>query len=220
MANKEGIVFEDVARQIAPDQAVYDIDGIKLGTVVQYDTQTGWMMVEKGVFVPKDLYIPFSAVTNIDPREIYLSLSKDTLQRDYASPPPRTSVAERTVEPGGTQTIAVTTEPSGYNTAPVVVDRAHLDELRNRIVLGMRVYTTDGADVGKVKRYDPVTGWMLVERGVLTHRDLYVPVTVVESVDGGASEVYLSVHTTDLQRNQVNEPADVFFVEAKATPVL
>jgi hypothetical protein len=101
-----------------------------------------------------------------------------------------------------------------------VVDRAHVDELRNRIVLGMRVYTTDGADVGKVKRYDPVTGWMLVERGVLTHRDLYVPVTVVESVDGGASEVYLSVHTTDLQRNQVNEPADVFFVEAQATPVL
>jgi hypothetical protein len=95
-----------------------------------------------------------------------------------------------------------------------------VDELRNRIVLGMHVYTVDGSEVGTVKRYDPVTGWMMVEKGVFTHRDLYVPVTVVESVESSSSAVYLSVNMEDLQRNQVDEPADVFFAEARATPIL
>src|SRR5689334_1711739 len=94
MADKYGVVIENVKQKIAPGQEVYDIDGHKLGVVDQYDLQAGWMKVEKGTFVPRDLYIPFSAITSIDPREIYLSLSKDMLQRDYASPPPRTTVLE------------------------------------------------------------------------------------------------------------------------------
>jgi hypothetical protein len=198
MADKLGVLIEDVRRQIAPGQEVYDLDGHKLGVVDQYDRQAGWMKVEKGVFVPRDLYIPFSAITSIDPREIYLSLSRDTLQRDYASPPPRTTVTEL----GEKTTIAITTEPSGYDGAPVPVDSARVDELRQRIALGMRVFTVDGVEVGTVKRYDPVTGLMLVDKGVFTHRDLYVPVTVVESVEGGSGEIYLSVYTTDLQRIQ------------------
>jgi hypothetical protein len=195
MADKQGVVIENVKQEIAPGQEVYDIDGHKLGIVDQYDLQAGWMKVEKGTVVPRDLYIPFSAITSIDPLEIYLSLSRDTLQRDYASPPPRTTIVE------GGET-AITTEPSGYDGAPVVVDRARVDEMRQRISQGMRVFTADGAEVGTVKRFDQVTGLMLVEKGVFTHRDLYVPVTVVESVEGGSSEIYLSVYTTDLQRMQ------------------
>jgi hypothetical protein len=202
MADKVGVLIEDVRQQIAPDQEVYDLDGNKVGIVDQYDLQAGWMKVEKGLFMVKDLYIPFSAIASIDPREIYLSLSKDTLQRDYASPPPRTT----RLDAGERTTMAITTEPSGYDGAPVEVHRARVDELRPRIAQGMRVYATDGAEVGTVKRYDLVTGWMMVEKGVFTHSDLYVPVTVVESVDGGTNEIHLSVYITDLQRMQQTIP--------------
>ena len=175
------------------------------------------MTVESGNLAIKDLYIPFSAITAIDPREIYVSLSRDALRRDYASPPPRTTIVERGKS-------AITTEPSGYDGAPVVVDRAAIDTLRSHIELGMRVYAADQVEVGTVKRYNPVTGWMLVEAGVMpppkppkpgtpvaevfARRELRVPVTVVEGVVEDDRAIYLSVHLTDLQRLQQAEPAD------------
>ena len=217
MADEYGLVIKDIRQRIAAGQQVYDLDGDRVGFVHQFDLDAGWMTVESGHLVFKELYIPFSAITAIDPREIYLSLSTDTLRRDYASPPPRTT----SVEEGKT---AITTEPSGYDGVPVVVDRAAIDKLRSRIELGMRVYTADDAEVGTVKRYNPATGWMLAEAGVMpppkpstpvagvfTRRTLRVPVTVVESVVGDKRAIYLSVHMTDLQRIQRAEPADASF---------
>jgi hypothetical protein len=80
MANEQGLILEDVRRQMALDLQVYDLDGTKVGTIVQYDTDAGWMMVQQGVFTEKDLYIPFSTITSIDPREVYVSLPKDVLK--------------------------------------------------------------------------------------------------------------------------------------------
>jgi hypothetical protein len=58
---------------------------------------------------------------------------------------------------------------------------------------------------------------MLVEHGMLSRHDVFVPVTVVGSVNLDAGEVYLTVRATDLQRLQGTEPAHVVFVEAQAT---
>jgi hypothetical protein len=109
MANEQGLILEDVRRQMALDLQVYDLDGTKVGTIVQYDTDAGWMMVQQVVFTEKDLYIPFSTITSIDPREVYVSLPKDVLKRDYSSPPARTTVVEETAEPGVAETTALTT---------------------------------------------------------------------------------------------------------------
>ena len=215
MANEQGVILEDVRGQMALDLQVYDLDGTKVGTIVQYDTDAGWMMVQQGVFTEKDLYIPFSTITSIDPREVYVSQPKDVLKRDYSSPPARTTVVEETAEPGVVETTALTMEPSGYDGAPLVVERTHVDDLKGQIATNMRVYTASGDEIGKIKRYDAVTGWMLVEKGLLTRRDLYVPVTVVETVDRAENAVYLTFSKDDLQRLSDAEPVDVFFVEAQ-----
>jgi hypothetical protein len=228
MADTHGIAVEDIVRQMAVGLKVYDVNGDRLGTVQDYDTDTGWMQVVKGVFIEKDLYIPFSAITSIDPREIYLALPKDVLARDYANPPARTTTTEVDPGPGARAggAIALTTEASGYDGAPIVVDRAHVDELKARIKAGMRVYTAGPEEVGKIKRYgpeevgtikhyDPVTGWMLVETGVFSHHDLYIPATLVDDVDRADDIVMLAVNAQDLQRLQRTAPTDAVVVEAQ-----
>jgi hypothetical protein len=217
MANKQGMILEDVARQMATDLEVYDVDGHKVGRVVQYDTAAGWMRVEHGMFNEKDIYIPFNIITNIDRREAYVAAPMAVLQRDYSSPPARTTVAETADDLGVVETIAVTAEPSGYDGAPVVVERTRVDDFRRKITPHMHVYAATGEEIGRVKHYDPVSGWMLVEKGVFTQRDLYVPVTVVDAVDPDAKTVYLTVSTNDLQRLSDSKPVDVFFVEARVS---
>jgi hypothetical protein len=99
MANLQEIVVEDITRLMAVGLAVYDVAGNKVGTVAQYDADAGWMKVDHRVFAPtdRDLYLPFGAIRSIDPREIYLSLAKDVLERDYGSLAPRAPRDERVV---------------------------------------------------------------------------------------------------------------------------
>ena len=216
MADTHGIIVQDIARQMALDLKVYDVNGDRVGAVQDYDTDTGWMQVVKGVFIEKDLYIPFSAITSIDPREIYLALPKDVLTRDYANPPARTTTTEVDPGPGAEagEAIALTTEASGYDGTPIVVDRAHVDELKARIQTGMRVYTAGLEAVGTIKHYDPVTGWMLVDTGFARH-DLYIPATLVDDVAREDRSVRLAVHAPDLQRLQRTAPTDAVVVEAQ-----
>jgi hypothetical protein len=97
MADQQGVVVKNIARRMAVGLAVYDEAGNKVGTVAQYDTNAGWMKVNHRVFAPTDLdlYLPFRTIKSIDPREIYLSLAKDVLERDYSSLVPRTPLVER-----------------------------------------------------------------------------------------------------------------------------
>jgi hypothetical protein len=92
----------------------------------------------------------------------------------------------------------------------------------------MRVYTAGPEEVGKIKRYGPeevgkikrydsVTGWMLVETGVFSRHDLYLPATLVDDVDRENHIVTLAVNAQDLQRLQRTGPADAVVVEAKET---
>jgi ribosomal 30S subunit maturation factor RimM len=212
MANIEGVITEDIAATIGIGLNVYDNEGKKLGSVDDVDRKTGYFMVQVNPFSEKELYIPFNLITNIDPRELYVSRSKDELHREFSTPPAHTTVVEAY---GGHET-AITTESSGYDGYPVVVERAKIDKLRKHIHTGNHVYTTEMADLGKIKKYDSVTGWMLIEKGVLSQKhDLMVPVTVVDYVDHDTGEVYLAASKADLDRMQHLEPADVVFVEAQ-----
>ena len=94
------------------------------------------------------------------------------------------------------------------------VDCAHLNAFRDVIGTGMHVYTNTGDDVGKIKRFDPFTGGTLVEKGLFSQHDLYMPITVVQRVDVEAGAVYLTVSTEHVQRIDGSEPAAVLFVEA------
>jgi hypothetical protein len=214
MANVDGIITEDIANTIAPGLTVYDNAGKKVGTVDFADRTNGYAMIQANPFSEKDLYVPFSLITNIDPRDLFLSISKDELHRDYTSPPARTTIVE---DADGKET-AVTTQASGYDGAPIVVDRAKIDKLQKHIATGDHVFTAEMTDLGTIKQYDRVTGWMMIERGVLSGKhDLMVPVTVVDNVDRDTHEVFLAASSADLQRMQHLEPANVVFVDAQVT---
>jgi hypothetical protein len=211
MSDNTGIINEYVAETIAPGQVVYDNVGKVVGSVDFTDTEHGYATVLTNPFSEEAVYIPFRLITNIDPQELYLSLPKEELDRDHRTPPPRSTTVERV---SGT-TVATTSEPSGYDGRRVVVDQVRLDELRLQIAVGDRVYTSELTDLGTIKQYDPVTGWMLVEKRVIPKHDLMLPVTIVGDVDRLTQEVYLTVSESDLRRMQRAEPANVVFVDAQ-----
>lgn len=212
MANIEDITTEDIGKTINIGQKVYDNQGKRLGTVDLVDQETGYVLVEESPFAEKDLYIPFSRITSIDARELYLSLSREELLRDYADPPPRSTLVTKE----GKKELATTIEPSGYDGDPIVVERARIDTLRKQIATGDRVESSDAVEVGTVKQYDPVTGWMLIAKGPPPHKtNLMVPVTVVRDVDRDAQVISLVTSRADLERMQPREPADVVFVKGE-----
>lgn len=217
MANLGAIVTEDIRKTIAIGQSVYDNEGAKVGTIDMVDDDTGYFKMQlrplpekrDNPLAPKTLYVPFRLITNIDPRELFVSVSNDELRRDYADPPLRSTAV---VDVDGTA-VDTTTEPDGYTGAPVVVDKVRLDELKKRIAVGDHVYTSELTDLGKIKQYDSQTGWMLVERGALSEKhETMVPVTVIADVNQDSHEVYLVVSQADLDRMDV-EPASVVFVD-------
>ena len=211
MADTKGTITEDVVNSIALGQTIYDNAGEKVGTVDDLDRPTGWLKSETNPFSDAALYIPFSLITNIDPKELYLSRSKEELRRDYTTPPARTTQVDKVAG----ETIATTREPSGYDGTPLIVAEAKLDKLRNRIAVGDLVLTADMVDLGTIKRYDGTTGWMMIGKSVQARNDLLVPITLVSHVDRDVHEVYLAASRADLRGMQHLEPADVVFVDSK-----
>src|SRR5579875_2788088 len=140
MTNDAAIIIEDIRKTIAIGQTVYDKQGKKVGMVDVVDPSTGYFSGEltpltgnpTDLFTETDLYIPFSLITSIDPREIFVSKSRDELRRDYTNPPARSVVVTDGI--GGE--VATTVEHSGYTGAPIVVEQVRLDQLKNRIVAG------------------------------------------------------------------------------------
>lgn len=67
-------------QQFAEGSTVYDVSGDKVGTVNSYDPQGNFLVVEKGLLFPHELYIPTSAVASGDANGIQLNLSKAELK--------------------------------------------------------------------------------------------------------------------------------------------
>jgi uncharacterized protein (TIGR02271 family) len=72
---------------------VYDTNGDKVGNIVEYDSQAGYMVVEKGWLFHTDLYVPLTLISNTDDQGVYLKITKDDLKADqYTNPPTGYSV--------------------------------------------------------------------------------------------------------------------------------
>jgi hypothetical protein len=78
-----------VADRLSVGMAVYDADGVRLGDITQYDTPRSLMVVEKGIFKPTVLFVPFSAIKRIDRDKlsVYLSLPRDAVLKEHAMLP-------------------------------------------------------------------------------------------------------------------------------------
>jgi hypothetical protein len=76
-------VVENIDQYLEEGMPAFDQNGERVGDVKMYSAAAGYLMVGSGAFDRKDLYIPFRLIRTIDPEEIYLSASKDTLAAQY-----------------------------------------------------------------------------------------------------------------------------------------
>ena len=91
--------------QISNGTHVYDSAGDKLGSVVDMDSTAGYLIVQKGFFFPKDLYIPLSSVIQVDDDGVFVNLSKEQLQDDRYTEIPTYQVSN-VVETTGSSTVS------------------------------------------------------------------------------------------------------------------
>jgi ribosomal 30S subunit maturation factor RimM len=79
---------DELASSIAVGMAVYDVDGLRLGDITQYDITRALMVVEKGILKPKVVLIPFSDIDSIslDHLSVYLSMPKDAVVKEHGLP--------------------------------------------------------------------------------------------------------------------------------------
>jgi hypothetical protein len=80
---------QNVADRLAVGMAVYDVEGERLGDVSQYDIPRRLLVVEKGIFHPRVLFVPFSAIETVNREEltIYLNLPRDVVVKQHAMLP-------------------------------------------------------------------------------------------------------------------------------------
>src|SRR5690348_10020880 len=64
---------------IMPGTTVYDAAGDKLGSVHDFDPRGAYLVVQKGLFFPKDRYVPTDAIARTTPEGVFLTLSKRDL---------------------------------------------------------------------------------------------------------------------------------------------
>jgi hypothetical protein len=205
------IIVERFGSQIANGMEVYDVNGDKIGAVLQVDRTNGWLQTEKGIFFPRERYIPFSAIDRIGPSGIYLTVTKDYVKDMYDQPP----MVDVDLVAGPDGAAAVGTVRSGYDGNRVVVDSTTISQAIARLDNGLKVYDSNGAKVGRVYQYVPGSEWIVVEKGAFSSSDLYIPVTAIDYLDGDG--IYLRVPKDVLQDAFVVMPADLS-VDVVAAP--
>jgi len=121
---------KQMTNDIAEGMTVYDAAGEKVGTVREYNTQSGYVDVEKGWLFHKDFYIPLNTVTRSDQDGVYLNVYKDDLSGDMYSQPPvggatmgtgygtetQTAAYDTTAQTAAYDTTARTTQQTGQTT--------------------------------------------------------------------------------------------------------
>src|SRR5438445_13764515 len=79
----------NILNNIPAGTMVFDSTGDKVGTVAEYQPQSGCLVIEKGWLFRKDIYVPTTLVGCTDADGVYLQVPKHDLQQEqFASPPP------------------------------------------------------------------------------------------------------------------------------------
>jgi len=86
-----------------------------------------------------------------------------------------------------------------------------------QFIEGEAVFDTNGDKVGQIHEYNAQEGYIVVQKGWLFPKDLYIPVNAVARND--AEGVYLNLHKDDLNQHGYDEPPIGGFVQAGGTTV-
>ena len=76
-------------QMVQPGWDVYDSTGEDVGDVAEIGQ--GWIRVHKGLLFKSDVYVPVSAITNIEDRAVWLNVSKSEIGSQGWNEPPVTS---------------------------------------------------------------------------------------------------------------------------------
>jgi hypothetical protein len=75
----------------------------------------------------------------------------------------------------------------------------------NQVEAGWDAYGSDGQKIGSI--YDARQEYLVVEKGLIFPKDIYVPANAVERADAGEQRVYLNVAKDDIESMGWDEPA-------------
>lgn len=205
-------ITEDVGQAVKVGLTVYDGDGSQVGYVDQVDKRRGWMLVRAGAVDQKKLWIPYRLVRSVDERELFVTHLKGALEAEFGTPPPR-STKVRTVDG---RTMATTTEPGGYDGQPVITSEVDVDQVKQRLAVDQRVWTSDDAAFGSIASFDSGGRYVVVREGFLSReKHVLMPIALIADVDREAAEVVLAVSADDLARMKRPEAAD-FVIELQS----
>jgi hypothetical protein len=155
---------------------VFDSDDRKIGRVVGYNRALGYIETE-GTF-GGHRYIPFLAVESVGPTGAHLNVTKDTVANVYDHMPAVRPEFTPEGKPTGGGTAL-----SGYDRGRVPLDADAIAVVRDKIQAGTSVYDADDLKVGELDAYNRETGYMRIQKGTFSFKDLYLPVTSVAYLD-------------------------------------
>jgi hypothetical protein len=116
----------DFQQMLVPGTMVYDVDGKKIGSVVE--TSGSYVLVEKGFFLPKDYSIPISAIAEYDDNGLYLAITKDEVKsQNWDQEPDETLLSSaQAASSAGYGTQGTDAAYAGDGTLRVLVHEEHL----------------------------------------------------------------------------------------------
>jgi hypothetical protein len=79
--------LREVRERIHVGTPVLDADDKDIGRIQAYDTESGYMRVEKDALAPKEIFLPVTAVSFLDDEGIHLSEGRDTLLNRFVQVP-------------------------------------------------------------------------------------------------------------------------------------
>lgn len=85
-------------------------------------------------------------------------------------------------------------------------DRDTLSQPRGKLPIapGETVYDARGDKIGAVQQYDPQSDCLVVEKGFLFTRDIYIPASAIQS--SGANGVRLTLTRDELKEHRYASP--------------
>ena len=83
----DAAALREIRNDLFLGATVRDVDDKDLGTVQDFDADTGYMRIEKDGFSVKEIFLPVTTVSYVDDRGIHLSESKETLWQRYSRMP-------------------------------------------------------------------------------------------------------------------------------------
>jgi uncharacterized protein (TIGR02271 family) len=212
MLDNQGYQGEFADQQVMAGTPVYDVNGDKVGEVSSSGMMRNALVVQKGFFFPKDLYIPLSAISGRKSDGIYLNLAKSDINSQEWDKPP-TEVTSATSATTSASTMANRTTQEDVN-VPVreegLVARKNVEQTGNVHI--HRGVTEERETIVAPVSHEEVTlehragTGQVVGDDAFTERDIDIPV-MGEQLHAD-KETYV-VGETSVRKERVTNPESV-----------